>query len=200
MQRICSIDGCDRPAHARTWCGVHYGNWRRRRNPLAVPPRKTGPDAPCSIGGCNKPSVGRGWCAMHWARWKTHGDPVFERTRPSACAVEGCGKAPRSAHARYCETHYYRLRRRGTLETRTAWTCIECGREFTADKGRAPGRRWCSARLSAPTRTARATTSTASEPKAWANGSPCSTSRSAMDGNAISVAASSTLSTARRIG
>ncbi|CAL8476416.1 HNH endonuclease [Caballeronia sp. S22] len=32
------------------------------------------------------------------------------------CTVEGCGKRSRSASAKYCEMHYYRLRRNGRLQ------------------------------------------------------------------------------------
>lgn len=26
--RTCSVDGCDRPHYARSWCHMHYGRWR----------------------------------------------------------------------------------------------------------------------------------------------------------------------------
>lgn len=28
---ICSVPGCDRIQHARTWCGPHYHRWQRRK-------------------------------------------------------------------------------------------------------------------------------------------------------------------------
>lgn len=34
----------------------------------------------------------------------------------STCCVDGCGKFVRSRHAKYCEAHYHRLRRNGSLE------------------------------------------------------------------------------------
>jgi hypothetical protein len=27
--RVCSVEGCDRPAKARGWCGTHYSRWQR---------------------------------------------------------------------------------------------------------------------------------------------------------------------------
>lgn len=31
----CSIKDCDRPVHARNWCGAHYWRWRKHGDPLA---------------------------------------------------------------------------------------------------------------------------------------------------------------------
>jgi len=33
--RICSIDGCDKRATKRGWCGAHWMRWRRHGDPLA---------------------------------------------------------------------------------------------------------------------------------------------------------------------
>ncbi len=38
-----------------------------------------------------------------------------------SCTVEGCAKAARSRRGAYCEMHYYRLRRNGTLTAQRAW-------------------------------------------------------------------------------
>lgn len=35
----CSIEGCDRKAHAKTWCHKHYLQWRRTGHPEHVPDR-----------------------------------------------------------------------------------------------------------------------------------------------------------------
>lgn len=68
----------------------------------------------CSVDGCDKPKLARGWCGMHWKRWRTTGS--LELRKPSEkCSAEDCQAPPRSTHAQYCETHYYRLRRTGKL-------------------------------------------------------------------------------------
>src|SRR5580704_8040718 len=32
----CSVEGCDRPHEARTWCQTHYMRWYRSGDPLAA--------------------------------------------------------------------------------------------------------------------------------------------------------------------
>lgn len=55
-----------------------------------------------------------------------------QRVKHATCRAEGCGKPPRSGFAKYCETHYYRLRRNGSLERKTEeWPhdyCAFCGK------------------------------------------------------------------------
>src|SRR5262245_9342106 len=57
----CSVDGCHRPVHARGWCSLHYGRWRRLGNPLWRTPRGTA-DLD-SISGDRPPMV----ADPHWA-------------------------------------------------------------------------------------------------------------------------------------
>lgn len=35
-ERICSIEGCGKPHHARGWCGTHHERWRRHGDPLVT--------------------------------------------------------------------------------------------------------------------------------------------------------------------
>lgn len=73
----------------------------------------------CTIPGCDRAYRARGWCATHWARWKAHGTTADPKRLPTRtkCSVDECDRKPRSRVAEYCEMHYYRLRRNGTLET-----------------------------------------------------------------------------------
>ena len=36
ITRRCSVENCNKPAHARGWCGLHYQRWKRHGNPLAL--------------------------------------------------------------------------------------------------------------------------------------------------------------------
>lgn len=77
----------------------------------------------CAVEGCGIPSACRGYCNPHYQRWRKYGDPL-RGSRPvgalpsDRCAVAGCNAPPRSTFAAYCEVHYGRLRRNGTLEKR----------------------------------------------------------------------------------
>ena len=45
-KRLCSIEGCDKPAKGRGWCDKHWSRWRRNGHPLAG---KTFEGAPMSF-------------------------------------------------------------------------------------------------------------------------------------------------------
>lgn len=71
--RICSKDGCDKPAKARGWCNPHYcQEWAKGLDPLPEKPL-------CSVDGCNRKHASRGWCAYHYHRWLITGDPETPR-------------------------------------------------------------------------------------------------------------------------
>lgn len=46
---------------------------------------------------------------------KSRRDATLVKTEALSCSVEGCETRRRSASSPYCEKHYYRLRRRGTM-------------------------------------------------------------------------------------
>ena len=78
-ERICSVDGCGKPAKTRGWCVTHYSRVLRNGDPLVVLP--SGPRKKrCGVDGCEQKHFGRGFCRKHYARWYRHGDPE-RRTR-----------------------------------------------------------------------------------------------------------------------
>ncbi len=60
----CSTNECNRIAHARGWCKVHYNYWRRGADPT----RKiitNGPLKMCCIADCDRERVSNGMCDRH---------------------------------------------------------------------------------------------------------------------------------------
>lgn len=71
----CSVDGCENPMRARTWCTNHYQRWERHGDPLGgrVPPGTR--SARCSVSYCQRKQLASGYCEAHYARVRAHGDP-----------------------------------------------------------------------------------------------------------------------------
>lgn len=76
--RLCSIDGCNRPYHARSWCQLHYERWKRLGDPLSTTLREI-----CSIEGCEGKHLAKGFCSLHYHRLKRHGDPHIKSEKKS---------------------------------------------------------------------------------------------------------------------
>jgi len=106
----------------------------------------------CSVEGCDRAARALGWCNMHYLRVWDGGDlgpavsAYVARASYDRCTAEGCKVAPRSRTSPYCEKHYYRLRRTGTLETANASgpfeACAYCG-------GESHGRQFCGGKCAA---------------------------------------------------
>lgn len=83
---ICTIEGCNRPGFARTWCSMHWRRWRTNGDPNIVGHVRTFADLygqeTCTIEGCDKPGASYGWCVMHHTRWYRTGDPLLARPVP----------------------------------------------------------------------------------------------------------------------
>lgn len=45
VERICSIEGCVRPVHARGWCDSHYSYWRTHGYPVSLRPYVMRPES-----------------------------------------------------------------------------------------------------------------------------------------------------------
>lgn len=78
----------------------------------------------CSVPGCDRMGPYKFYCTMHYQRMKKNGDPgpveserVYGEPITAKCEVDGCEKTVRSRHSPYCEAHYYRICRNGTLDT-----------------------------------------------------------------------------------
>lgn len=71
MPKPCKIDECERDAHARGWCKLHYE--RNRRN--GSPHRAIRKHNPCGAEGCTKLARSRSatLCPMHYHRLYRHG-------------------------------------------------------------------------------------------------------------------------------
>lgn len=78
----------------------------------------------CTVPGCDRMGPYKLYCTMHYQRMKKTGstgpaesERVYGEPITAQCEVDGCEKTVRSRNSPYCETHYYRLRRNGTLDT-----------------------------------------------------------------------------------
>lgn len=106
----CSIEGCERSAEKRGWCGTHYQRWRR----TGSTDLRLVNGGLCSIDGCDLPASTRGWCRRHYDHWKRHGDPsvfVHRFHFGALCAVDGCGN--RAKTRGWCGKHYIRWSKTG---------------------------------------------------------------------------------------
>ncbi len=77
----CSIEGCEKPQLARTWCGMHYARWSKHGDP-GIPTRHWVPaGTPCIYEGCDRPRRGYGYCTTHYERFKKGGVENLDNAR-----------------------------------------------------------------------------------------------------------------------
>jgi hypothetical protein len=79
-QRLCSVEGCDRPINARGLCAGHYTRWYLHGDTRADIPLKVR-RADCSIEGCEEKHLGLGYCRRHYVAFKRYGDPLADHRR-----------------------------------------------------------------------------------------------------------------------
>lgn len=73
-ERICSVDGCEKPTWARGWCGMHYRRWHTHGDVGGAQPHHApGVVKRCSVKGCDGENAGRGLCPKHYYRVKRWG-------------------------------------------------------------------------------------------------------------------------------
>lgn len=69
-KRTCSVEGCERPGHAKGYCRTHYTRWSKTGDPgpAYITPKRVG--ATCSFPGCGRKHGCHGLCNMHYKRKK----------------------------------------------------------------------------------------------------------------------------------
>lgn len=144
MRPACSVEGCDRPNVARTWCDAHYKRFRATGDPLGSLRSAPQGDSECSVDGCSTPAKSRGWCGRHYQVWNLHGDVNYKRptAQDSPCTVDGCQT---KVHSRgLCSMHYRRNRIHG--DPNAAWVNRAASKICTVDDCDKPqqSRTWCS--------------------------------------------------------
>lgn len=77
--RTCTADECDRKAHSRGLCSMHYRRVKRSGAPM---PPVIGTRL-CEIPGCERKHYCRGWCVLHYRRWTHFGDALHEPSYPT---------------------------------------------------------------------------------------------------------------------
>lgn len=87
--RVCSIEDCNRPLHAKGLCHTHHLRLFQG-TPMDQPVRRYAPGATCDAPGCENVARSNGYCRKHELRWYRRGD-VADRKR-EACGIPGCGK------------------------------------------------------------------------------------------------------------
>lgn len=73
----------------------------------------------CTIDNCNSMVRANKMCSHHYNKWYSHGNPLHKNewdNAPEICTVDGCNKKANRKSSKMCETHYYRVRRNGTIK------------------------------------------------------------------------------------
>ena len=67
-KRICSVEGCEKPATSRGWCKAHHQRVLRYGDPRADKPLRPSPGTQtgCVVAGCDRPHKSLGLCALHY--------------------------------------------------------------------------------------------------------------------------------------
>lgn len=149
----CSIEDCEKQAHCRGWCPMHYQRWRRYGDTKTKRPaqnyltRHIGVDA-CTVPGCDLLQRARGLCNPHWKRQRRSELDAGERACPDCGITKPLAAFPPLA-TRRCSDCGVRHRSNGVRKTPqrsvTAPTevsaCGNCGEAFQANGRR---RSYCS--------------------------------------------------------
>lgn len=129
----CSVEGCEKARHGKTYCTSHHSRWKRTGDPLTPLERKPN-IGPCGVDGCDRPMRKTGLCGSHYAqsrRADTSPTPfVYTWAEPdSPCVV--CGAKGRSgARRRHCSNACAAADSRHKGRRPESAVCTFCGDEF----------------------------------------------------------------------
>ena len=73
--KMCSVNGCERAARCKGFCGMHYRRWKDGGDPGTNQPKTKKLYIVCSINGCNRQVQKQRLCSMHLRRLG-HSRPV----------------------------------------------------------------------------------------------------------------------------
>lgn len=114
--RTCTIDGCERPARRRGWCGAHHQRFLRHGDPLGGGPDRAAAPPVCVVEGCDKAPVGRGLCNSHWKADRLADSEYRERKNAAWRAWAETHADQRAAYQRQ-----YREDNAASIAERMAW-------------------------------------------------------------------------------
>lgn len=129
------------PSRVLQWLPRPPGPRRTGRAPARSTRHPARPDRPsgstgaslcvvttCRAVECKRDGVKRGLCHKHYQRERA-GRPLADPS-PARCEAPTCDRPARSSRAAYCEMHYCRLRRNGSLERVAqqvnSGRCVQC--------------------------------------------------------------------------
>ena len=78
MDKICSIENCEKIARRKGYCNAHYERLRKYGNPLGFSKKPSRQEIGCNVDWCKKPHSANGYCGNHYVQWKKHGNPTIK--------------------------------------------------------------------------------------------------------------------------
>lgn len=104
--RICSVNGCEKPIHTRSYCTVHYHRWQNYGDPGEATLRRN-PTRPCKVEGCDLTAASRHHlCRKHAVRKRLYGDPDGLFRTHKLCGTCGSPAVSGNQSNDYCREHY----------------------------------------------------------------------------------------------